>query len=96
MLMLLENNILDFIFLILVISISYYTNKKFVVILLGIFYDLLFSDLLFLYFINCYAIYDLVYLIKNKLHIHYFSYLITLILALIISYIFQAFIFITI
>ncbi len=96
MLMLLENNILDFIFLILVISISYYTNKKFIVILLGIFYDLLFSDLLFLYFINCYVIYDLVHLIKNKLHINCFLYPIVLILSLIISYIFQVFIFITI
>ena len=85
-----NNHIMTCIFLINIISyIYFFSNKKvlYIVIFIGILYDLLFSNILFLHIINFYILYNLINYMKNKFHISYFSYLLTLIISIIISYI---------
>lgn len=76
-------------FISLIITISYFwTSRKnlIFIIFLGIFYDLLFSNVLFLYLICFYLLYYFVSFIKNKISFSYFSYLIILILSFIFMY----------
>ena len=68
----------DLLFLILILSISYYTNNKFIVILIGVLYDLLFSNVLFLYLIISYIVFLCVNFIKNKFNKSYCMYIILL------------------
>ena len=74
---------LDYIFLILIFSISYYTNKKFIVIFIGILYDLLFSNILFLYLIISYIMFLSISFIKNKFNKSYCIYIILLLTGII-------------
>ena len=78
-------------FITLVITTIYFydDNKILVFVLgLGIIYDLLFGNILFMYLINFYLLFNFISFLKSKVNISYFSYL----LVLIISSIFNVFI----
>lgn len=75
-------------FITLVITTIYFydNNKTLIFILcLGITYDLLFSNVLFMYVISFYLLYNFIVYLKSKVSISYFSYLLILIISIIFN-----------
>lgn len=76
-------------FISLIITYIYFLSDKeytfYFILLLGIIYDLLFSNTLFLYLISFYLLFNLISYIKRKVNISYFSYLFILVISIIFN-----------